>query len=599
MLPEGARGAVGLVPAAAQQPQSVDAGAQRSVERFTVDVIHAEIEQLVGLGPARGAGQNREMREVLLHGLDDPDDLLVLLGRDHQQPGRPRARGFQQVLPRSVSVEHRKSELAQHFDPVRVELEHRRLDPVGPQQPPDDAAEPAEAGDDHFALLIHRVRFPFHDLPGSEPGLNQLLVDHHQHRGECHAHRDGGDQRRGHVIGDHPVLRGEGKQHEREFTPLRQREGEQEILIESHAEGAPQHQQDDELDRHQRRNQSENQARRARDQIEVDRGAHGDEEDGEQQSLERVDLALQLVAVLAVGQHDAGEEGSQRRAQSHLAHQQRDPDDQQQCGGREQLAQPGAGDDPEYGSQQVAAGDHDRRHGREDDESLFPRGQSLHPGRRVRRRVCAVARRIPGMVVARTVAGAPARDRADRQQRHQRQHRDHRDVLEQQHREGALSAVGADQVLLVQGLQHDRGRRQRERHAHRDRGLPREAGEDADAGEQHRADPDLESPEAEDRLAHLPEQGRTQLESDQEEHHDHAELGEVHHVLSLFPDQAEREGADHHAGDEVSEDRAETEALGDRDRDHRGGEVDEGLPEEPFCVHALPLSPAAARRDRR
>ena len=65
----------------------------------------------------------------------------------------------------------------------------------------------------------------------------------------------------------------------------------------------------------------------------------------------------------------------------------------------------------------------------------------------------------------------------------------------------------------------------------------------------------------------------------------HAELGEVHDVLALLADETERERADRDAGQQIAEHRAEPQALGDRHRDDRGGQVDERLVEEVGAVH--------------
>jgi hypothetical protein len=89
-----------------------------------------------------------------------------------------------------------------------------------------------------------------------------------------------------------------------------------------------------------------------------------------------------------------------------------------------------------------------------------------------------------------------------------------------------------EQPLLGERLQHDRRRRQRERHPHGERRLPAQA-----ERERHRADgrrgPDhLQPAEPEDRRAQPPEQRRLELQPDDEQHHHHAELGEVQHVLA-------------------------------------------------------------------
>ena len=55
----------------------------------------------------------------------------------------------------------------------------------------------------------------------------------------------------------------------------------------------------------------------------VERHADGDEEQAEQQPLERLDVRLQFMPVLAVGEQHAGEEGAQGRRQPETLHQQR------------------------------------------------------------------------------------------------------------------------------------------------------------------------------------------------------------------------------------------------------------------------------------
>ena len=49
------------------------------------------------------------------------------------------------------------------------------------------------------------------------------------------------------------------------------------------------------------------------------------------------------------------------------------------------------------------------------------------------------------------------------------QHRNHGDVLKQQHREAGLPAVAAHQAFLVEGLQDDGGRGQRQHQTDRNR----------------------------------------------------------------------------------------------------------------------------------
>ena len=54
---------------------------------------------------------------------------------------------------------------------------------------------------------------------------------------------------------------------------------------------------------------------------EIDGRTDRDEEQAKQKPLERLDVALQLVAILAAGQDDTGDEGPEGGADTHLRHQ--------------------------------------------------------------------------------------------------------------------------------------------------------------------------------------------------------------------------------------------------------------------------------------
>ena len=65
----------------------------------------------------------------------------------------------------------------------------------------------------------------------------------------------------------------------------------------------------------------------------------------------------------------------------------------------------------------------------------------------------------------------------------------------------------------------------------------------------------LGQPQAEDRIAHLPEQRWPDLEPDEEQQDHHAELGEAHHIARL-PHQVQQIRADQGAGDQIAQHRA-------------------------------------------
>ena len=166
------------------------------------------------------------------------------------------------------------------------------------------------------------------------------------------------------------------------------------------------------------------------------------------------------------------------------------------------------------------------------------------------------------------------------EQRNDRQHRNNDDVLEQQNRKGPAAALGSGQALLVQGLQHDRGRRQRQDHADGQRQAPVETECERNPHHRRRGDADLQSAEPEQARAHRPEHARFQFEADQEQHHDHTEFGKVFQGFGLLADQPHHR-ADDDAGNQVTEHRAEAESLRQRHRDDRGAQINESLDEIP------------------
>jgi hypothetical protein len=283
-------------------------------------------------------------------------------------------------------------------------------------------------------------------------------------------------------------------------------------------------------------------------------------------ALERLEVALELVAELARGEHHAGEEGAERRREPDARHEQRDADDEEERRGGEHLAQPRARDGAEGGAHRPPAAEHHGGHRAEHGERLQPAGEPAHP----RRRPPAPRRRPP----------RPRRERGE--QREEREHRDDGDVLEEQHGERALPRRRAELPLLGERLQHDRRGRQGERHPHGERRLPAQPGQRGERGERRGGERHLQPAEAEDGPTQPPEAPGLELEADDEEHHHDAELGDVQHAGALGggAEEAEPRRADDDAGDEIAEHRAEPEASGEGHGAHGGREVDECLLEE-------------------
>ncbi|MNJ26293.1 hypothetical protein D3C77_207640 [compost metagenome] len=224
-------------------------------------------------------------------------------------------------------------------------------------------------------------------------------------------------------------------------------------------------------------------------QAEVDAGPHRHEEQAEQQSLERLYVRLQLVAILAVGQHHPGEEGAQGGGEPHRLHQHRDGDHQQQGCGDEDLPHVGLSDGTKYRPHQVVAAQYYAGDGGNHQQTVLP--------------ACQVRIAVAGY-------------RRDGEQRQDSQDGDDGDVLEQQHSEGGTAALALHQFALLQALQHDSGGGECQNEADGEPLLPGQADEIAHPGQGGGGEQYLQATCPQDGALQLPQQGGTQLQPDQE-----------------------------------------------------------------------------------
>jgi hypothetical protein len=257
------------------------------------------------------------------------------------------------------------------------------------------------------------------------------------------------------------------------------------------------------------------------------------------------------VAVLAVGEHHAGEEGAEAGGQADRLGERRGAEHEQQREADEHLAQARLGDVAQRRANQDPA-DRDQR----DDQAERPRRVDPAEGLRF------------------------AAEEADHQHE-----RDDGEVLEQQHRERRLAAGRRQEVLLAERGEADRGRGHGEAHAGDEPDGHRLTEQDRDSGHGHDRDGHLRRPEAEDRAAQRPDARGVELEADEEEQEHDADRAEAEHRLRIG-DQAQAPGADRDAGDEVAEHGTQSEPLENRHRDDPRGEIDECLLEEAVGIHS-------------
>lgn len=478
-----------------------------------------------------------------------------------------------------VAEEHLDAEGPDHFELLGLVIEHDRLVAGRQQDPVDDAAEAAVTGNDDAAALVDLVGFP--RLRPGVPRRDQLVVDDEQERRQQHRQRDDEQQPIGEPRRDDAVRDGERQQHETELARLGEAQRKEPAVAAADLEQVAEPEEHRCLEQHQPDRHAHDRAERAEQQVEVDRRADGNEEQPEQQALERRDVAFELVPVLAVREHHAGEERTQRRRQSDDDHQQRNTHDEQQGKRREQLPESGYRNVAKHGSGQKRTRRKDEGDGAQRDEPALPAVQPVHEAQL--ETVSAVGRF--RAAVTRGFDGKRVDEFRQRQQRQESQHRDDGNVLEQQHREARVAAVAFHQPLFVEGLQHDGRRRQREDHADGQGDGPRLTERHRDRGYRQRRYAHLQPAETEKLRPHLPEYLGLQLEADQEQHHDDAELREVLNADDIDVEfREQRTQCD--AREQVAEHGPEPQFRRHGNRDHAGDQEQEG--EQQKLVHAPP-----------
>ena len=191
------------------------------------------------------------------------------------------------------------------------------------------------------------------------------------------------------------------------------------------------------------------------------------------------------------------------------------------------------------------------------------------------------------------------RRRHHRRRREQGREGDERnggEILEQQHGEAEPAVARLEIAGLLHHLQGEGRRGQRQREAGEQRRLPGKSNQQADAGEHRSGQQDLRAAEPEYGVAHGPKPLRAQLQADQEQQQDDAELGEVQDLLRLVVGErpADRVGAEQHADDEVAEHGADAEPARQRPGDGEGGEQDRYLVQRYADHHDSPRPTLAA-----
>ena len=171
-------------------------------------MINARFEQIVGVAPVEGAGQDFELRKVFAHGVDEFQRLFGAVQCQDDEPGVSCAGGFQQIVARGIAVVDLQPEAAQQVHAIRVVVEHGGVDAVGAEQAAYGGAEAAEAGDEHGAFLFDGVGLTLH-FRRADTRLQEAFVEHDQQWCQCHGERHCRHQRAGDFGREYTFLVGE------------------------------------------------------------------------------------------------------------------------------------------------------------------------------------------------------------------------------------------------------------------------------------------------------------------------------------------------------------------------------------------------------
>ena len=289
--------------------------------------------------------------------------------------------------------------------------------------------------------LRRGVRRP---LLAQQPARDTAVLAQQQ-RGRDHAQHDRDQQRLGDLIGHDLAVHQDGEDRDAELAAHRQHDAGAHRLERRQAPKPADERGQQGLAHGHRSEDAEDQQQVALQHAEVQHHADRDEEEAEQDVAERPDRRLDLMTVLGLREHHAGEERAGRHRHAGGMRYPGRSQRHQQHGEREQFLQTAVRDLVEQRPQRVAPDDQHEsdRQGTERDRCTDAGGAEIEAARRQR-------------------AG-------EHQERHERE------VLEQQHAERDATMRAVDLRLLGQLLDDDR------RGAHRDRAAERHRGEQIDA----------------------------------------------------------------------------------------------------------------------
>ena len=233
-------------------------------------------------------------------------------------------------------------------------VQHGRGDALCQHDPADNLPVAPEAGNDDRCILL-LCDFLKGRAARTGKARQQQAVYRNQHQGaQQHGNRDRANQQRRSLSRKH-VGSGCGLKHDKcELTPLGQQQGEHRALGQWKLDMACQGVDHGALHRQKAEHHEGHRTRGFAQNAKVDAHAHCNKKQPEQQTLEGLQVGLQLAPVLAVCEQHTRQKGAQGHAQADQQHQGGDADHQQQGGCGEDLWRVGACNPAKQGAQQQA-----------------------------------------------------------------------------------------------------------------------------------------------------------------------------------------------------------------------------------------------------
>ncbi|MNX47332.1 hypothetical protein D3C86_778830 [compost metagenome] len=277
----------------------------------------------------------RQRPDLHQHGIDP---LAIVEGDDHQ--AGPHQTGRQQdVAPAGIAERHLLPRQLGLAHPLGIEIQREKGDLLELEKAGAGLPGAPEAGDDDMLVLAEpRLGDSGAGQQGRVgEGVGQPQGPLHQPGGERNGDDADADEQGDHLVTEQAMVARQRQQHEAELADLAQHDagGHGITLAFPHQPARQQHQQ--RLAQDEPEHAEQHLPPGVRHQRPLHGHADGDEEEPQQHVPKRLDVHLQLMAVVGLPQHHAGQEGPECHGEPHPLGQRRRQQGHQQGAEHEQL----------------------------------------------------------------------------------------------------------------------------------------------------------------------------------------------------------------------------------------------------------------------